>query len=899
MVTTTDSGGPVRSARNGRGAADPVLMSKITAPGQPAWAIRRPRIDELLDQGTRGPLTVVTGPPGAGKTMAIASWAAAYAGPGPLVWVSLDEYDNRPPVFWSYVVAALRRAGTEVPPAWTAAGRRKAVGHEFLLRLASALASAEQPVVMVIEDFHFLTDTDIIDGLSYLLRNAAPGLHLIISSRTQLPLSLHRYRLNGELVEIRAADLALSITETSSLMTQHGITLSAEALESLILCTEGWAAGIRLAAMSLDGHPDPEQFVKQLCSEDSAITGYLVEEVLNPQPASLRNFLLRTSILDRVCADIAGELVGNDDTQAASLLSALADTNAFVQPLGDGWYRYHPLLAEILRLKLRHECSSQVPDLHRLAGRWYLRNGYLTAAVRHAADAGDWTLAASMVLEDFAINCLIELRDNESITLAGIFHRMPEDLAGNQLPLLLVAAALEHSACADDTGGASLARAEAIVGHLPAGAELPARLAAALIRMAVARRAGDLKAAIAASARAEEALGAISEGVLALHPGLRPQVLLGRGIVEFWAGQADQAAATLRTGTAAASAPASWRERAGCLGQLSLVEALQGHLNSAEMLAGETGGIDEGRMEPANPAASTALACVHLERYELRQAHGQLTVASTALRARPDKLTSAVAGLTAAACRLAEGRAGAALELIARARQRWQPPQWLGHRLTVLESQACAMAGDLRGAADAAARAESQSAPGVSVTLAYAWLAADDAPAARRALATAGAQEKREPASLDGWLIDARLSYQSGNGARGHRSLERALQLGEVEQNRLPFAREQAWLRPILRRDPELVRRYGQLLRDDLQSLGADPGALPVTQPQPLVVDALSEREREVLERLSGMLSTAEIATEMYISVNTVKTHLKSIYRKLSASHRGEAVRRARNLNLI
>ena len=150
-------------------------------------------------------------------------------------------------------------------------------------------------------------------------------------------------------------------------MTQHGITLPAEALESLIVCTEGWAAGIRLAAMSLDGHPDPEQFVKQLCSEDSAITGYLVEEVLNPQPASLRNFLLRTSILDRVSADIAGELVG-DDTQAASLLSVLAETNAFVQPLGDGWYRYHPLLAEILRLELRHESPGQVPDLHRLAG---------------------------------------------------------------------------------------------------------------------------------------------------------------------------------------------------------------------------------------------------------------------------------------------------------------------------------------------------------------------------------------------------------------------------------------------------------------------------------------------------------------------------------------------------
>ena len=901
-MTITDSRVPIRSAEHGRGAADPVLTSKITAPGRPGWAIGRPRIDELLDHGARGPLTVVTGPPGAGKTMAIASWAAANARPGSLAWVALDEYDNRPPVFWSYVVAALRRAGVEVPSTWTAAGRRRAVGHEFLLRLASALASAGQPVVMVIEDFHLLTDTDIIDGLSYLLRNAVPGLHFVISSRAQLPLALHRYRLNGELTEIRAADLAFTMAESRALMTQHGITLSAEALESLIGCTEGWAAGIRLAAMSLDGHPDPEQFVKQLYAEDSAITGYLVEEVLNPQPAVLRNFLLRTSILDRFCADIAGELSG-DGPQAVSTLSALAETNAFVQPLGNGWYRYHPLLAEILRLKLRHESPRQVPDLHRRAAGWYVRNGYLTEAVRHASDAGDWQLAASMVVEEFAIDSLAELRDNKSIALTGIFRRMPEDLTGDQLPPLLVAAALELSGGTEARGGVSLARAEAIIGHLPEGDEIPARLAAALIRMAVARRAGDLNAAIAATARAEGVLAEIPESVLAEHPGVRPQVLLGRGIVEFWAGQADKAAATLRAGVAAASAPGSSRERADCLGQLSLVEALRGQLNSAEMLAGESAAAashgDQGHLEPADPAPITALAWVHLARYELRQAHAQLILASAALGARPDKLTSAVAGLTAAACRLAEGRAGAALELITRARQRWQPPPWLGHRLTVLESQACAMAGDLRGAADAAARAESQSAPGASVALAYAWLAADDTPAARRALTTADFEEKREAASLDGWLIDARLSYRSGDAVRGHRSLERALKLGEPEQNRLPFARERAWLRPILRRDPELVRRYGQLLRDDLQSLGAAPVGQSATDPPPLVVDPLSEREREVLERLSGMLSTAEIATEMYISVNTVKTHLKSIYRKLSASHRGEAVRRARTLHLI
>ena len=892
----------MHSTRQGRGAENPVLMSKITAPSRPGWAIARPRLDRFLGAGTRGSLTVVTGPPGAGKSMAIAMWATARTDPRTVAWITLDEYDNRPQVFWSYIVAALRQTGIAVPATETLAGRKKAVGHEFVLRLASALASAPQPVLMVIEDFHLLTDTDVLDGLSYLLRNAVPNLRLVISSRTQLPLSLHRYRLSGELTEIRAADLAFDSAESALLMAQHGVTLSAEALDSLVSRTEGWAAAIRLAAMSLDGQPDPEQFVKELCAEDSAITGYLVEEVLNPQPDALRSFLLRTSILDRIRADLAGELCDLDPFEM-NQVSTLAEANAFVQPLGGGWYKYHPLLAEMLLLMLRHEFPGQVADLHERAARWYLRHGYLTEAVRHAAEASDWPLAARMVLEDFAVPCLIEPQDPQSMAMAAIFRRMPKDAAAGQWEPLLVTAALGLSGGADEAGSASLGRAEDMLEHLPAEDEIPARLAAALIRVALSRQVGNLDAAIAASAQAERLLSEISGSVLAAHPEIRPQVLLARGIVEFWTGNADQAAATFRIGIAAASAPASSRERADCRGQLSLVEALQGRLSSALLFAGETADTashGDGQLEPALPAASAALACVHLARCELRQAHDQLVAASAALRAHPDKLTSAVASLIAAASCLAEGRASAALKLISRARQRWQPPNWLGHKLTLLESQACAAAGDLPGAVDAAARAELQAAPGAAVDLAYAWLAAGDAPAARRVLATAGFPGEQKPLSLEDWLIDARLSYKSGDGTRGRRSLERALQSAEAEQIRLPFARERSWLRPALRHDPDLVRRYSHLLEEDLRSLGTVPARLPGTdEPPPLVIGPLSEREIEVLERLSGMLSTAEIATEMYISVNTVKTHLKSIYRKLSASHRGEAVRRARKLNLI
>ena len=421
MGISTDPQGVIRP-RVPAGADNPILMSKITVPTLPGWVVARPRVDRLIADGARGPLTTITGPPGAGKTMAVALWAGGTP-PGTLAWVTLDDYDNRPKVFWSYVVAALRRAGITVPRVLSAP-TRAAVDHAFLLRLASLLAAQETPVIMVLDDLHLLTEPAILDGLAYVLRNATPGLHLVLSSRMDPLLPLHRYRLTGELTEIRADDLAFSIPESGALLSHHGITLPASALQRLTGRTEGWAAGVRMAALSMDGHPDPEQFVKELDAEDSAVIGYLVDEVLNAQSKSTRDLLLRTSILDCVSADLAGELTGYQ--HAASTLSALAQANAFVRPLGHGWFRYHAMFAEVLRLKLRNESPDRLPDLHRRAAQWYQRNGYLAQAVRHAADSGNWQLAAEIVLDELAIGQLIDPRANQS--LADVFQRMPLDL---------------------------------------------------------------------------------------------------------------------------------------------------------------------------------------------------------------------------------------------------------------------------------------------------------------------------------------------------------------------------------------------------------------------------------------------------------------------------------------
>jgi LuxR family maltose regulon positive regulatory protein len=899
VVTSAGTPAPTSTARL-PGARDPLLTSKITVPGVPGWLVSRPRLDRLIAEGTRTSVTTVTGPPGAGKTMALALWASGNALAGPIAWVTIDDYDNRPRAFWSYVLAALRQAGVPVPRAISATVRRYAIDHEFLLRFASLMAAQDPPVTLVLDDVHLLTAPKVMDGLAYVLRHAGSGLRLVAASRIDPLLPLHRYRLTGQLTEIRASDLAFTSAEARLLMAQHGVTLSADSLECLTRRAEGWAAVMRLAAISMDGHYDPDQFVKGLIAEDSAVAGYLVDEVLEAQPAEIRDFLLRTSILDRINEKLAAELTGADP--APGLLADLARAKALVQRDKGGWYRYHSLFAAVLRLKLRREHPDQVADLHLRAARWYRRNGFLAEAVRHASAAGDWQFAARAVLDEFAVDQLIGPPGNEP--LAWGFRQMPRGTAWAEPQPLLVVAAVDFARGQDAASEVFLTAAEDMLGQLPAEDEIPSRLTASMIRLALSRRAGDLDGAVAAVEKAEALLEFIPREQLARRPWIEAQVLAGRGAIQLWAGHFDEASAIFEAGVANGSVPE--RERADCLGHLALIEALRGRLSHAAKLAADaTGRPDEdesmGRPGgPASQAAEVALAFVHLERNEISRARQWLRRALDALRTRPDKLVGAAAHLVAARHSLAEGHGRAALEIIGHARQGWAPPAWIEHRLTVLQSQACLATADPRSAIDLAGQAGPDSWLDAAVAMAHALLSEDPA-AARNALADAPpGEEASHGVLLAACLLDARISYESADRPGGRRSLERALRLGEREQFRLQFAMEGGWLRAVLRREPELAQAYRRLLDPDLISPKlAELRPAGSGHDRPLIVEALSDREREVLEHVSAMESTAEIASEMYISVNTVKTHLKNIYRKLSARHRGEAVRRAREFGLL
>jgi LuxR family maltose regulon positive regulatory protein len=872
---------------------DPILTSKITAPDVPAWAVQRPRITGRIAEGTRWcPLTVVTGPAGAGKTMAVAMWAAAEA--DRVAWVCLDEFDNRPGAFWSYVVAALRRSGIAVPKTLQAIPQEPAGVDGFLLGLTALLAAQDLPLTLVLDDLHLLTEPGTLKGLDFMLRNAGSGLRVVVTSRMDPLLPLHRYRVAGQLTEIRADDLAFSAAEASLLLAQHGSTLTADSLESLTQRTEGWAAGLRLAAMSLGAHPDPGQFIKELLTEDSALICYLVDEVLNVQPPEVREVLLSTSILEHVSADGAVELTG--DGHAAGVLASLARTNAFVQPLAPGWYRYHNLFAEMLRLKLRLEHPERVAVLHQRAARWHQRDGRLADAVRHAAKAADWPLAAAMVVDELAIGELAGRGAGHP--LAAEFAAMPADRAWAEPAPYLVAAALALAAGRREAATAALDAADGLLDRLPADREAAGRLATAVVRLTASLREGDLARAAAAAGSARRMLARVPEEKLARHPELGRTVLSGRATVALWSGRLEEAARLLETRLGDADTQGREREVPGQAGRLALVEALRGRLSRAVTLTGRAT-LGTGEDQYLDAPALVALAFVHLQRNELREARGLLKQADAALGRCPDKLLSTAAYLIAAGGALAEGRAATAVGIVARAQSGGPLPTWLDQQLSIVESRAWTAAGDFRAALAAAERAGSS--PEAAVTLAQARAAAGNCDDIPRLLAPMLAADSQlpNPARLQALLLDARLSYAADDAAHGRRSLESALRIAEREQLGLSLAVERGWLGPVLRRDPELADAHRTLLT---LALGHQQLPAPVTagdQAPVLVVEPLTERELEVLVHVSDMLNTAEVADEMYISVNTVKTHLRNIYRKLATSHRNEAVRRARQLELI
>ncbi|MFF4658281.1 LuxR C-terminal-related transcriptional regulator [Streptomyces sp. NPDC001381] len=431
---------------------DPYLRTRFAIPVRPATFLRRERLVRHLDEALRTPLTMVNGSAGAGKTLLVADWAAERV--PSVAWFTTEAADQGPGMFWAYLLQALRASGVAPPAGVGSPADASRVTRTLLARLAADLSARERPVTVVLDEYDQVHDPDIAQQLEFVLHHAGGGLRLILVTRTEPLLPLHRYRAAGELTEIRGAELAFTPEETAELLALHGLRLPLPAAGALVERTRGWAAGLRLCALAAQENPDPETYLKEFEADRSTVADFLLAEVLKQQSPEVQDLLLRVSVLERLCPELANALTERADSEP--ILAGLHRENAFVEDLGHAWYRLHPLFGEILRAHLRVRAPGLEPELHRRAARWFGRSGFLPETLGHGAAAGDWEFTASALVDDLAIGRLFTGLHSDD--LVDLFSRMgPEP----RTPATdLVRAALALSRCDLEHGLIHLRRAE-------------------------------------------------------------------------------------------------------------------------------------------------------------------------------------------------------------------------------------------------------------------------------------------------------------------------------------------------------------------------------------------------------------------------------------------------------
>jgi LuxR family transcriptional regulator, maltose regulon positive regulatory protein len=380
-----------------------LLWAKLVAPAPRAGLLPRAGLQSLLQSSLQAKLCLVAAPAGSGKTTLLAQWRAV-AGGGRVAWVSLEESDNDPTRFWSYLVAALRTVEPGVGTVALEALSGPSVELERVVRsLVNDLATVGAPLVLILDDYQLITDAICHQTLGWFLDHLPAEVHMVLSTRLDPPLPLARMRARGELAELRVGELQFTGEETAELLNgSMGLALAAEDVAWLAERTEGWAAGLVLAGLSLRGRPDSSGFVAAFSGGDRHVAAYLVAEVLERQPAELREFLLRTSVLERLSGPLCDAVL---ETQgSAALLGELEASNLFVVPLDDRrqWYRYHQLFADLLRLQLGAREPGLVPVLHRRASAWHRQAGNVDEAIGHASAAGDLAEAGALIARHWA-----------------------------------------------------------------------------------------------------------------------------------------------------------------------------------------------------------------------------------------------------------------------------------------------------------------------------------------------------------------------------------------------------------------------------------------------------------------------------------------------------------------
>jgi len=878
-----------------------------------------------LDAAARAPVTVLAAPAGFGKTTALTEWLATLQPAAPSVaWLSLDSRDNDPSLFWTYVVTAMRTAvdGLGSDALQLLSSSSSPSTEAALAALLNDLSGRPEELLLILDDYHLIEAPDVHEGMTFLLEHRPPQLHVVLATRTDPPLPLARMRARGQLVEVRAADLRFTVDESAAYLNgRMELRISQGDLAALDGRTEGWIAALQLAALSMQGRDDVSAFIAGFAGDDRYVVDYLGEEVLARQPAAAREFLLRTSILDRLTGPLCDAVTGR--TGGRATLVALERANLFVVPLDDKrqWYRYHHLFADVLHAHLLEEHAMEAPELHRRASVWFAANGDSSQAIDHALAGGDTRRAADLM--ELAIPMMA--RERREAELARWVRAVPDEVVRNRPVLaVLLAGALtlvsdldtvaerlsdvERSVRADDGTWPVQPPPDLIVVDEEGYRSLPARIA--MYRAALALAAADLTGTVAYARQAlslappDDHLSRASGGALA-------------GLVSWTTGDLAGAHAAYTESIAGLEKAGFLSDVLGCCITLGDIRRTQGRLTDA--LHTYQRALDLASAQRATePLRGTAdmhvgIAGVLLERDDLAAAGEHLAVSHglgdyNGLPQNPYRWRVAAARL-----REAEGDPDAALELLDDADRVYVGDYLPNVRpVPAVRARLRLRRGELD-KAEAWAR-ERQLSPDDElsylreyehVTLARLLLGRHRLDRDGSALEAAlGLLDRLRAAAQDGGrdgtVLEVMILLALAHQARGDQPT--AL---DVLQRAVVLAQPEGYVRLIADEGPPMAALLKSLTRQSAapgylrRLLAATTRTEHVPGRPAALVEPLSDRELDVLRLLGTDLDGPGIARALSVSLNTMRTHTRNIYAKLGVTSRRAAVRQAHDLDLL
>jgi LuxR family maltose regulon positive regulatory protein len=868
-----------------------VNARRTTSTARPGL-IDRHDLVAALDRATEHKVTVISAPAGSGKTSLLRAWMDRHGQDRRTAFISMPPGQQDAQLFWLTVLAAVRSAsGAEAPPTTPDFNARAIVD-----RVLSEIDAAGEPLVLIIDDLHELAFPEAAEQVTSLLTDLPAHARAIVGTRRDLPLRLHRLRLAGELAEIRAGQLRFTEAETRELLATSGISLPDHVAATLHQRTEGWAAGLRLAVLSLAGNPDPERFVAEFSGSERTVAEYLMAEMLERQPSEVQRLLLRTSLLDQVNGELADLLTGASGSER--ILLTLEDANAFVVSLDPDrtWFRYHHLFGDLLRLELRLTEPDKIPALHRLAANWYAGHAQPTDAIRHRQAVGDWTEAARL-LSDHALSLTL---DGQAATVSALLRGFPAR-AGEYSPELASVRAIDDlDQMRLPQAAAHLKIARAYAAALPPARRQRVSIALTSLELLLARLRGQFHGVY------EQAEILISPVAGQANTDGRAVALLNLGVTEAWSLRLADSERHLLEGAALARDIGRPYLEVACLAHLGFASQIHSFAlarQRCEEAITLAAGHDWDSEAVIAPALVT-LAGVLVWTGEFDHGQRWLDRARDATQSGGEPGIRLLLHLVAGNLHVARGRDELALAEFVTAGQ-VQAGMASAHALTTrvtgwtIATQARLGDVDRARATLAALDSRHRALGEIRNAAAMIHLADHDPAAARRELQpilTGAASVNPHPTLVEAHLLDALACDGLGEQRAARQALEQALSLTEPDRLILSFAMTGAW--KLLTTLPTQATSHAALATDILDAV-RDGAPATAAASAPLPAEELSPSELRVLRYLPTNLTRPEIAEELSVSLNTVSTHIRKIYAKLGATGRSTAVQRGRELRLL